>query len=182
MSTNPNAAGRERCMPAPAPLQPEPAHTASGVTPATPRGGILALLRQAAGPAHDPKTCLPRGSFQGEWDLCEGCREAVAVRVAALAEQLKRTESNLWLLCTLRGLQALASAAPLPLPVRTTLWPFGAPQAVAEARYLEAMGPGLAADLAQEEEQEQIQATLWAELLRNRKGAPKEGKEASHGG
>ena len=156
-------------MPGPAATQP-----ASPETP--PRGGVLALLRLSAGDAHVPATCLPRGSSLGEWDLCDGCREALSSRIAALAEHLQRSEGNVWLLCTIRGLQELVSREPLPVPLRARLRPFGPPSAVAEARYVAAMGAGLAADLVLEEEQEQAQAAIWAELVK-----PKRAQEASDG-
>lgn len=176
MEANHEATGRQRCMTATAAPQPEDAFAAA---PAPPRpGGVLALLRQAAGAAHDPATCLPRGSFQGEGDLCEGCRRALLSRISALGQQLGQTESKMVLLCLVRGLQQLACDVPLPLSLRQALRPFGAPAAVAEARYLGAVGPGLAADLALEEEQEETHRALWSALVNKKKTPP---AEADHG-
>lgn len=168
METNHEATGRHLHTTAPVAPQPQPSPTE------TPRpGGVLALLRQAAGDAHDPRTCLPRGSFQGEWDLCDGCREALASRIAALAQHQGHTEGKMWLACTVRGLQAFACEAPLPPPVRVTLRPFGPPRLEAgAARYAQALGPGLAADLAAEEEAEDAPGlALWAELCKKASGA-----------
>lgn len=182
MNGHHTAAGAERCMPAPAAAQPEPAPAApapAAPAPEKPKpGGVLALLRLAAGPSHDPKTCLPRGSFQGQEDLCEGCRQALLVRISALGQQLGQTESKVVLLCMVRGLQQLACDVPLPLRLRQMLRPFGAPAAVAEARYIGAMGPGLAADLALEEEQEAAHRALWCALMNKKKTPP---AEADHG-